>query len=52
MNTYNGTDAKTYIVRDNITDNVYYRTASDPVSAVRSNNLKPADNGAATVTGF
>jgi len=52
VNTYNGTDAKTYIVRDNITDNVYYRTASDPVSAVRSNNLKPADNGAATVTGF
>lgn len=51
VNTYNGTDANTYIVRNNITDKVWYRTASDPASAIRTGNVKPGDNSAVTPTG-
>lgn len=52
VNTYNGTNATTYVVRNNLCANVYYESTGDPASAIRTGNIKPTDNSAATVTGF
>lgn len=51
VSTYNGTDHRTFVVRNNVTDVVYVKNGS-PGSAVVSGNIRASDNATVTSTSF
>lgn len=51
VNTNNGTNHTTFVVRNNVTDVVYKRTSS-PASAVVSGNIRVSDNASVSATNY